>query len=102
MGKLHDDSDNRMSPTWARKGSKRWRYYVSQAALHGDKSKAAAILRVPGPDVEKLVAEAVGQLSSSDASPADIRNLIDRVVIGHATIRTTCQRLRRKATAGGF
>jgi site-specific DNA recombinase len=29
----------------------------------------------------------VGKHSSSDASPADIRNLIDRVVISHATIR---------------
>jgi hypothetical protein len=68
---------------------KRWRYYVSQAALQGDKSKAASILRVPAPDVEELVAEAVGKLSSSDASLADIRNLIDRVVISHATIRIT-------------
>ena len=87
MGKLHNDSDNRMSPTWARKGSKRWRYYVSQAALHGDKSKAGSVLLVPAADVEDLVAEAVGQLSLSDASQADIRNPIDRVVISHATIR---------------
>jgi site-specific DNA recombinase len=87
MGKLYDDSDRRMNPTWARKGSKRWRYYVSQAAQQGDKSKAASILRVPAADVEKLVAEAVGQHSLSDASSADIRNLIDRVVISHATIR---------------
>jgi site-specific DNA recombinase len=86
-GKFYDDSDRRMNPTWARKGSKRWRYYVSQAAQQGDKSKAASILRVPAADVEKLVAEAVGKRSSSDASPAHIRNLIDRVVISHATIR---------------
>jgi site-specific DNA recombinase len=86
-GRFYDDSDRRMSPTWAKKGSKRWRYYVSQAAQQGDKSKAASILRVPAADVEKLVAEAVGKHSSSDASPADIRNLIDRVVISRATIR---------------
>ncbi len=67
--------------------TKRWRYYVSQAAQHCDKTKAASILRVPAADVEKLVAEAVGKHSSSDASPADIRNLIDRVVISHASIR---------------
>jgi site-specific DNA recombinase len=78
-GKLYDDSDRRMNPTWAKKGSKRWRYYVSQAAQQGDKSKAGSILRVPAADVEKLVAEAVGKLSPSDASLADIRNLIDRV-----------------------
>jgi site-specific DNA recombinase len=87
MGKLYDDSDRRMNPTWAKKGSKRWRYYVSQAAQQGDTSKAASILRVPAADVEKLVAETLGKHSSSDASPADIRNLIDRVVIGPASIR---------------
>jgi site-specific DNA recombinase len=77
-----------MSPTWASKGSKRWRYYVSQAALRGDRSKAASILRVPAADVETLVTEALGKLSPDRAaSQTDIRNLIDRVVIGRATIR---------------
>ena len=59
VGKLYDDGGRRMSPTWARRGSKRWRYYVSQAALQGDKSKAGSILRVPAADVETLVAEAL-------------------------------------------
>ena len=87
-GKLFDDRGNRMSPTWARKGSKRWRYYVSQAALQGDKSKAGSIVRVPATDVETLVAEALGNRSPDRAaSQTDIRNLIDRVVIGRATIR---------------
>ena len=87
-GKLYDDGGNRMSPTWAKKGSKRWRYYVSQAALQGDKSKAGSALRVPAADVEALVAEALGKLSPDcAASQTDIRNRIDRVVISHATIR---------------
>jgi site-specific DNA recombinase len=87
-GKLYDDGGNRMSPTWAGKVSKRWRYYVSQAALQGDKSKAGSILRVPATDVETLVAEALGKLSPDRAaSQTDIRELIDRVVIGRATIR---------------
>ena len=75
-GKLYDDGGNRMSPTWARKGSKRWRYYVSQAALQGDKSKAGSIVRVPAADVEALVAEALGKLSPDRAaSQTDIREL---------------------------
>jgi hypothetical protein len=87
-GKLFDDRGNRMSPTWARKGSKRWRYYVSQAALQGDKSKEGSIPRVPAADVETLVAQALGKLSPDHAaSQTGIRDLIDRVVIGHATIR---------------
>jgi site-specific DNA recombinase len=87
-GKLFDDRGNRMSPTWARKGSKRWRYYASQAALQGDKSKAGSIVRVPAADVETLVAVALGKLSPDHAAPqTDIRNLIDSVVIGRTTIR---------------
>jgi site-specific DNA recombinase len=87
-GKLFDDRGNRMSPTWARKGSKRWRYYVSQAALQGDKSKAGSIVRVPAADVEALVADAVGKLPADPAaSQTDIRDRIDRVVIGRTTIQ---------------
>jgi site-specific DNA recombinase len=93
-GKLYDDGGNRMSPTSARKGSKRWRYYVSQAALQGDKSKAGSILRVSAADVETLVAETLGKSSQDGklsldcaASQTDIREIIDRVVIGRATIR---------------
>jgi len=87
-GKLFDDRGNRMSPTWARKGSKRWRYYVSQAALQGDKSKAGSIVRVPAAEVEALVTEAVGKLSADRrASQTDIRDRIDRVAIGGTTIQ---------------
>jgi site-specific DNA recombinase len=87
-GKLYDDGGNRMSPTWARKGSKRWLYYVSQSALQGDKSKVGSILRVPAADVETLVAQALGkQCSNRAASQTDLRDLIDRVVIGRTTIR---------------
>jgi site-specific DNA recombinase len=86
-GKLYDDGGNRMSPTWARKGSKRWRYYVSQAALQGDKSKAGTIVRVPAAHVEALVVEAVGKLSLTGASQADIRDLIDRVTVSRTAIQ---------------
>jgi len=87
-GKLFDDRGNRMSPTWARKGSKRWRYYVSQAALQGDKSKAGSIVRVPAAEVEALVTEGVGKLSADrPTSQTDIRDWIDRVAIGGTAIQ---------------
>jgi hypothetical protein len=42
----------------------------------------------PAADVEALVTDALGNVSSNaSASQIDIRNLIDRVVIGRATIR---------------
>jgi site-specific DNA recombinase len=37
VGKLFDDRGNRMSPSHAAKGGRRWRYYVSQAVLQGRK-----------------------------------------------------------------
>src|SRR5208337_4688801 len=87
-GKLFDDRGNRMSPSWARKGPKRWRYYVSQAALQGDKSKAGSIVRVPAAEVEAVITEAVGKLSADGpASQADIRNRIDRVTVGRTAIQ---------------
>ena len=95
-GKLYDDGGNRMSPTWARRRSKRWRYYLSQAALQGDKSKAGSILRVPAADVETLVAQALGNLSPNRAaSQTEIRNLIDRVTIGTFVPRRLARRDRR-------
>jgi site-specific DNA recombinase len=101
-GKLYDDGGRCMSPTWARKGSKRWRYYVSQAALQGDKSKTASMLRVPAPDVETLVAAALGKLSPDRAaSQTDIRNLIDRVVISHATIRIHLSEVADESVSAG-
>ncbi len=87
-GKLFDDRGNRMSPSWAKKGTKRWRYYVSQAALQGDVNKTGSIIRVPAPNIEALVTEAVGKVSSDrPASQADVRDLIARVMIGRAAIQ---------------
>jgi hypothetical protein len=72
----------------ARKGSKRWRYYVSKAVLQGDKSKAGSIVRVPAAYLEAFVADAVTKQSSNRAaSQVDIRNLIDRVTIGRTAIQ---------------
>jgi site-specific DNA recombinase len=100
-GKLYDDGGNRMSSTWARKGSKRWRYYVSQAALQGDKSKAGSILRVPAADVETIVAQALGKLSPDRVvSQTNIRELIDRVVIGRTTIRIQLSEVAEENDSG--
>jgi hypothetical protein len=87
-GKLFDDRGNRMSPSWAKKGSKRWRHYVSQAALQGDKSKAGSVVRVAAATIEHCVADVISKQSADrSASQADLRDLIDRVTIGRTTIQ---------------
>jgi DNA invertase Pin-like site-specific DNA recombinase len=87
-GKLFDDRGNRMSPSLAKKGSKRWRYYVSQATLQGDKAKAGSIIRVPAAALEELVVEAAGKVTSDHrTSRVDVRDLIDRVTISRTAIQ---------------
>ena len=58
-GKLFDDRGNRMSPSHATKGGRRWRYYVSQAVLQGRKLEAGSVARVPATEIERTVREAV-------------------------------------------
>ena len=66
-GKLFDDRGNRMSPSHATKGGRRWRYYVSQAILQGRKHEAGSVARVPAKEIERRVGEAVqAVLSASD------------------------------------
>ena len=58
-GKLFDDRGHRMGATFAAKGPRRWRYYVSRAALTGRKDEAGKIAWVSAPAVETVVIEAV-------------------------------------------
>src|ERR1700688_4234871 len=67
-GKLFDDRGNRMSPSHAAKGGRRWRYYVSQAVLQGRKHEAGSVPRAPALEIEAKVAEA-----ARPASPASKR-----------------------------
>src|SRR5438034_10797367 len=46
-GKLYDDRGHRMSASDASKGGRRWRYYVSRAALTGRRQDAGSVVRIP-------------------------------------------------------
>src|SRR5471030_2890024 len=113
VGKLFDDRGNLMTPSWSRRGSKRWSFYVSQAILRGDKASAGSIARVSAPAIESRVIEAIESLDQNKESqailpnrhrsrddiqtpenantPADyrdrIRSRIDRVILERTAIR---------------
>ena len=70
VGKLFDDRGNLMTPSWSKRGSKRWRYYVSQAILRGDKANAGSVARVSAPEIESRVIEAIGSLDQGQNSQA--------------------------------
>ena len=70
-GKLFDDRGNRMGPSHAAKGGRRWRYYISRALLKGRKQDAGSVARIPAAVIEKQVLEVVKGLL---ASPAHLRD----------------------------
>ncbi len=49
-----------MGASHASKGGRRWRYYVSRAALSGRRQEAGSVVRIPAPEIENLIANAVG------------------------------------------
>ena len=67
-GKLYDDRGNRMGPSHAAKGGRRWRYYISRAILKGRNSDAGSITRVPAAQIEKQVFDAIQRVIASKRS----------------------------------
>ena len=49
-----------MGASHASKGGRRWRYYVSRAALTGRRQDAGSVVRIPASEIENRVARAVG------------------------------------------
>jgi DNA invertase Pin-like site-specific DNA recombinase len=59
MGRLFDDRGNRMSPSHARKGGIKYRYYLSWALIDGRSEQAGTVSRVPAAEIESVVARSV-------------------------------------------
>jgi hypothetical protein len=71
VGKLYDDRGSRMGASHASKGGRRWRYYVSRAALSGRKQEAGLVVRIPAPEIENSIANAVGAHFAAQADAID-------------------------------
>jgi site-specific DNA recombinase len=79
-GRIFDDRGNRMSPTHARKGNTKYRYYLSSVLLTGAADSAGSVRRVPATDIEALVIKSVRD-HLKPAAPIDDRNLITTYVM---------------------
>ena len=75
-GRIFDDRGNRMTPSHARKGRVKYRYYLSSALLQGTAERAGSVRRVPATDVEALVIKSVRE-HLKPSQPIDDRNLIN-------------------------
>jgi site-specific DNA recombinase len=84
-GRIFDDADNRMSPTHARRGDVKYRYYLSSALLNGAAERAGSVARVPAAQVEAAVVRAVRE-HRKIAAAIDDRTLI-ATHIGRVEVR---------------
>ncbi len=76
IGRIFDDCGNRMSPSHARKGNNKYRYYLSSALLHGAPDRAGSVRRISATEIEALVAQTVRN-HVKPATPTDDRSLVD-------------------------
>jgi site-specific DNA recombinase len=79
IGRIYDDRGNQMTPSHARKGGIKYRYYLSSPLLHGQPGRAGSVRRVPAAEVEALVACAVRE-HFADCTDSDASDLIRRHV----------------------
>jgi DNA invertase Pin-like site-specific DNA recombinase len=99
VGRLYDDCGHRMTPTWAAKGDKRFRYYVSQALLQGRKAEAGSCPRVPAEAIETAVAHAIADHRTSigargagigrEEADGCLPEAVERIVIGSGQLVIT-------------
>jgi hypothetical protein len=75
-GRIFDDRGNRMSPSHARKGNTKYRYYLSSALFNGAADCAGSVRRVPATDIEALVVKSVRE-HLKPAQPIDDQSLVE-------------------------
>src|SRR5271168_4020009 len=96
-GLIFDDRGNRMAPTYTMRRGSRYRYYVSQAQLRGNREGSRP--RIGADDVERLIVEHLCRQQRRDDLAADITTgvwsaetreliptMVDRVIVHHDEI----------------
>ncbi len=68
-GLVRDAAGDRLVPSHANKGGKRYRYYVSQSLIVGSKQATPGGVRIPAGELEQVV---IQRLRAFLASPADV------------------------------
>jgi site-specific DNA recombinase len=71
-GRIFDDRGNRMTPSSAKKGSARYRYYISAPLIQGRREAAGKVSRLPAPDIEAVVLNATKEHLHRTAAPEEV------------------------------
>jgi site-specific DNA recombinase len=70
-GKLFDDSGQRLTPSHAVKGERRYRYYVSRTLINGTADSKRGGWRLPAPEIERTVASAASTILGDETAIAN-------------------------------
>ena len=83
-GRIFDDRGHRMTPSHARKGGIKYRYYISSALLQGRPKQAGTISRITANEIEALVVKTVRSHLNEPTEIADsflIQNHVVRIEV---------------------
>jgi site-specific DNA recombinase len=87
---MHDEAGDRLVPSHAVKGGKRYRYYISSRLITGSRADAPDGIRVPAAEIESGVIERVRQFLTNGAAVFEALQHLE-LDVGHA------QQLMRRA-----
>ena len=59
VGKLHDETGDRLTPSHANKKGRRYRYYISHRLIKMSRSRASDGWRLPAPELERTISDAI-------------------------------------------
>jgi len=97
-GRIFDDRGNRMTPSSAKKGPARYRYYISAPLIQGRREAAGKVSRLPAPDIEAAVLNAIKGHLCRTAAPGEaaryvgltdrelVERSVDRIVVNQGTL----------------
>ncbi|MGI9353477.1 MAG: recombinase family protein [Rhizobiaceae bacterium] len=76
VGKIFDETGDRLTPSHSKKDGKRLRYYISRRLVTDRSQKHPDAWRLPGPQLEALISDVIGKhCNRSDAVPSITRDL---------------------------
>ena len=94
LGKLYDDRDNRMRPSFSSKNGVRYRFYVNASLLRARKDALCSIRRVSAPEIESVIEFAIRErmgVAGPQAATKFIFHRIERVTLRADRIEVTAQ-----------
>jgi len=90
MGRLFDDQNNRMTPSYANKAGRRYRYYVCSALQQGRAEEAGSITRVSASNIEEAILQALRERRPGEPDDVSlIEQHLERAVLKPSTIELT-------------